>query len=305
MSSQYKLSLPAAILININIMLGSGIFINLLQLSKATGILSAFVYAIVGLLMFPIVLAIAKLLQKYPGGSFYTFGSKEINSFFGFLATWIYFIGKLASATLLIHFFTLIIQSLIPIFSNINTLLLDAIIVSFFSYLNMQNLKVGSIVQYAFIIFKAIPILFIILSGIFLLNPGNLSSEFMLWQGVLPIVPFIVFAFAGFEAAASLSRHIKNPDRNAPLAVLISFAIVVFICVLSNFLFYMVLGDEVWNAVSYFEAFPLLLQKVFPVQEFIRLRLTSILQMAIACSALGGAYGILFSNSWNLYRKEN
>jgi amino acid transporter len=123
----------------------------------------------------------------------------------------------------------------------------------------------------------------------------------MLWQGVLPIVPFVIFAFAGFEAAASLSRHIKNPDKNAPLAVLISFAIVVFICVISNFIFFMVLGDEIKNAGSYFQAFPLLLNKVFPTQEFLRLRLTALLQLAIGCSALGGAYGILFSNSWNLY----
>lgn len=300
MSSEYKLSLPAAILININIMMGSGLFINLIPVSKAAGLLSAFVYAIIGILMFPIVLAIAKLLQKHPGGSFYTFGLREINSFFGFLATWIYFIGKLASATLLIHFFTLIIQSLIPSFASVNSLLIDAIIISFFSYLNLQNLKVGSIVQYAFIVFKAIPILFIILSGIFLLNPGNLSPEFILWKGALPIVPLIIFAFAGFEAAASLSRHIKNPDKNAPLAVLISFAIVVFICVISNFFFYMVLGQDLANA-SYFQAFPLLLQKVFPLNELLRLKITSLLQLAIACSALGGAYGILFSNSWNLY----
>ena len=34
MTNEYKLSLPAAILININIMLGAGIFINTLNLAK-------------------------------------------------------------------------------------------------------------------------------------------------------------------------------------------------------------------------------------------------------------------------------
>jgi len=299
MTKNYKLSLPAAILININIMMSSGIFINMLPLSKAAGLLGSVVYAAVGILMFPIVLTIAKLLQIYPGGSFYIFGSKSLNKFFGFFATWFYFIGKLASATLLIHFFSLIIQSLFPIFSQTNTLYIDFFIILLFSYLNVQNLKLGSIIQFAFIFFKAIPILFIILSGIFLFNPTHLSSQFLLWKGIFPVIPLVVFAFAGFEASASISRHISNPDRNAPLAVLISFAIVIFICVISNFLYFILLGPDVFNAANYFEAIPLLLKKIFPQTDF--LKLNGLFQLAIACSALGGAYGIFFSNSWNLY----
>lgn len=301
MSSKFKLSLPTAVFININIILSSGIFINLLPLAQISGLLGAAIYAVIGLLMFPIVLVVSKLLNRYPGGSFYTFAANEINEFAGFISAWTYFTGKLASATLLIHFFTLIIQSLIPITSAVPTLVIDAIIISAFAYLNMQNLKVGSIIQYFFIFFKAVPILFIILAGMFLYNPGNLSSEFILWKGVFSVVPLVIFAFAGFEAAASLSRHIENPDRNAPLAVLISFGIVVLISVLANFFFFILLGSDLANAGNYFEALPILINKIFPMSGVIKFKLIALLQLAVGCSALGGAYGILFSNCWNLY----
>ena len=145
MSSQYKLSLPAAVLININIMMGSGVFMNMVPLAKQAGLLSPLIYAAIGILMFPVVYSMSVLLRRYPGGSFYTFGSHDINKFFGFFATWVYFTGKLASASVLIHFCTLILQSLIPAFSVVNALVLDTIIISLFAYLNMHNFQQASL----------------------------------------------------------------------------------------------------------------------------------------------------------------
>ena len=55
MSRSQKLSLFSAILININIMLGSGIFINTAVLTQQAGSLGALVYPIVGLLLFPLL----------------------------------------------------------------------------------------------------------------------------------------------------------------------------------------------------------------------------------------------------------
>src|SRR5438132_371967 len=115
MSSDYKLSLPTAILININIMLGSGIFINTTNLAQRAGALGALGYFLVSLLMLPLVLSIAKLLHKYPEGGFYSFARYEINIFTGFLSAWTYFVSKLASATLVIHISVLLMQKLFPL----------------------------------------------------------------------------------------------------------------------------------------------------------------------------------------------
>ncbi len=65
-----KLSLPAAILININIMLGAGIFINTPDLAQRAGWLGFLAYALIGILMFPLILTIAELLRRHPTTGF-------------------------------------------------------------------------------------------------------------------------------------------------------------------------------------------------------------------------------------------
>lgn len=301
MASSYKLSLPAAILININIMLGAGLFINTLTLSKKTGILSPFVYLIIGLLILPLVLTIAKLLKIHPGGSFYTFGSKEINKTVGFFGIWSFFCAKLASSMLMIHFFSQIVHALFTFLQNYSVFTLDIIILALFTILNMLNLQAGTRIQTLFMILKAIPILFVILSGIFLFTTNNISSTNAIWSGIIPSIPIVIYVFTGFEAACSLSRHIKDPDKNAPNAVLISFGLVLTIVCLFQFFFYILVGPECSKIAEYFQIFPTLVNSVFMNHELLKLKIQVLFQLFIACSALGGAYGILYSNNWNFY----
>jgi len=94
----HKLSLLAAIFININIMLGTGFFINTVVLTKEAGSLSSSVYLVVALLILPLIMSMAKLLEYSPeSGTFYDFG-KYISPYFGFLSSWSYFTAKLCSS---------------------------------------------------------------------------------------------------------------------------------------------------------------------------------------------------------------
>ena len=114
MTTEKKLSLPTAILINVNIMMGGGIFINTVELAKRTGLLSGFMYPLIGLLILPLIIAISRLIELHPSGGFYVFGQKEINPFVGFVSTWSYFIAKLASASLMIHVSMSLLTQIFP-----------------------------------------------------------------------------------------------------------------------------------------------------------------------------------------------
>ena len=88
MSTQSNtLSLWSAIIININIIIGTGIFINTTELAQRTGLVGGLCYAIVGLLLFPLILSFVKLLELYPTGGFYTYSS-SIHPFASFFNTW-------------------------------------------------------------------------------------------------------------------------------------------------------------------------------------------------------------------------
>ena len=298
---EYKLSLPMAILININIMLGAGIFINTPELAKQAGVLGAFNYLLVGLLMLPLILSIAELLKLHPAGGFYAFAQKEINPFSGFLSGWSYFTSKLASAMVMTHVSVTLLQQLFPALRIVHPFVFDTAIICCFVALNTLNIKAGSTIQKMFISFKTVPIFFAITSGIFLLNGDNFATAHMLWAGIPTSLPLVIYAVIGFEAACSVSNKIKNAEKNAPLAVLISFGIVVCIAFLYQLFFYGALGTTLQNVADYRGAFPALLQTLLPHSPVLAFKLQGILHIAIASSTLGAAYGIMFSNCWNLY----
>lgn len=294
-----KLSLPAAILININIMLGAGIFINTPDLAQRAGWLGFLAYALVGLLMLPLILTIAELLRRHPTTGFYGFGAAEIHPFIGFISTWSYFTSKLASCTIMIHASVRFIQHLIPALADISPYAFDISIITFFLLCNMLNMKTGSAIQKIFICFKMLPVFFIIISGLIFFNTDALTIVPQSTHDFLTTIPLVLYAILGFEAACSISNQIENPEKNAPLAVLISFGIVITLSLLYQFFFYALMGPDLAGA-HYSSIFGMYIDKIIPLSQVLRMKLLGLMQLGIAISMLGGAYGIYFSNSWNL-----
>jgi len=301
MSSDHKLTLFAAILININIMMGAGIFINTVELAKRAGLLGGFMYPLVGLLVLPLIIVIAQLVKLHPAGGFYIFAAQEIHPFAGFLSAWSYFTGKLASAILMIHVAMLLCQQVIPLFSHINTFVLDIVVLLVYMFFNLFNLRTGGHIQFGFLLIKMVPITFVILLGLFFISPTAFASSPIIWSGIPSSLPLVLYAAAGFEATCSLSSKILHAERNGPRAIFISFGIVMALVFLFQFLFYALLGTQLAAQASYLGAFPALLGHLFSLSTSTLHTLTAIFHLAIAASALGGSYGIIYSNSWNLY----
>lgn len=299
-AQNYQLSLPTAILININIMLGAGIFINTPTLAAKAGPLGPFMYLFVGLLMLPLILSIAELLKIHPAGGFYTFAQKEMSPWMGFVSGWCYFTSKLASCMLMIHVSMTLLQTIFPSLQSVHTFVLDAFVVCTFTVLNLLNIKAGSLIQKLFIGFKTFPIFFAISTGLFLFQNDHFTRSTYVFEGLYSSLPLVVYAVIGFEAACSLSSKIKDANKNAPKAILISFGIVIAIATLYQAIFYGALGETLVACAGHCDIFPALIGKLFG-EGVLSNKLEGILHLAIASSTLGAAYGIIFSNSWNLH----
>ncbi len=296
MSKHQTLSLPAAILININIMLGTGTFINTVILAQKVGALGGFLYLTAGVLVLPLIMCIAQLTALHKEGNFYNFGA-TITPFWGFLSSWSYFVGKLASATLGIHVFVMFIKHIIPQLT-VSPFILSSFIIALFVLLNTLNVRTGSKIQYGFVVMKLMPLLFAIITGLYWSDIINIESPHFIWAGIPVALPLVLFCCLGFEAACSLTKVIKDSQRNAPKAILISFGIVLLLSALYQFLFYASLGSTLAEQTNYVNGFPILIGLATP--KFFAV-LNPLFSIAIGTSALGGAYGILYSNSWNLY----
>ncbi len=297
MQKQHKLSLIAALLVNINIMLGSGVFVNTVLLAKKMGLWGSTLYLLAAAIMLPLILCIARLTQTHPGGSFYTYGA-DINPFWGFVSSWSYFVGKLSSAALGIHVFSMFIQDVIPALEVYPTLGIDTVLIFLFVGLNLLHVRAGSTIQSFFLIAKTAPITLIVFYGFHKIGNITIHAPSHIWRNLPVALPLTLFCCLGFEATCSLAQHIENSKQNAARAILISFGIVVTLAVLYQTLFSLTLGPVLAQQPDYTEAFPVFFHKVSPALAHIFTPLTSI---AIALSSLGGAYGIMYSNVWNLF----
>lgn len=300
--SLHKISLFTAILININVMIGTGIFINTIPLARMSGGLGVTSYLIVGIIIMPLALAIAQLLATHPLGGFYTFGSKELHPIAGFISAWSYFTGKLASSILIIHVAVGFLQETFSSLQMFNHFTLDIGILFLFLALNLLHIRLGSLIQTIFVIFKSIPIITAIIIGFALFTFKTVDPVYShSWQGIPFSIPIILHALIGFEAACSLSSHIHNSKRNAPIAVLLSCSIVIAIASIYQLAFYSALGESLTALAGYQFIFPALLQPLSGLLSIAYKPIIAFLQTSIALSALGSSYSIIFSNMWNLY----
>lgn len=299
MAQSNKLSLSSAIFINLNIMVSTGIFVNTVILSQKAGAAGFLLYPIIGILMLPLIAAVGKLLSWYPSGGFYAF-AKDVSPFLGFLSCWSYFFGKLASGTLMLYVSTIFLQQLIPPLYGINPLHISMVILALFAFLNLFNMKVGVTIQSFFLTAKFIPIFFAITIGILMFDTSNITSASFIWEGVPTSIPFVLYCLAGFEAACSLSRNIENPSINAPKAIYYSFGIIMILYAIFQGFLYMMTHSVIDSLQSYQYTFPYIASKFFSSPQVAH-KASLLLSFAIGSSALGGSYGVLFSNPWNLY----
>lgn len=299
MATQKKLSLFSAIFINLNIIIGAGLFINSYDIAAKSGAAGFLLYPAIGLCMLPLISIMGKLSGMFPTGGLYAFGNSS-SPFLGFLSCWSYFFGKTASSTVMISVGSAMLRQLIPAMNSLHPMTIFLIILTIFTILNLQNMKVGMMVQSFFLTSKCIPILFVIIAGIMLFDTSSITVTSLMSSDLAINIPIVLYCFAGFEATCSLSRNIENPTVNGPKAIYYSFAIIIILYGIFQGFVYMNTHSAIAAMTSYRDIYPSIAHKLFS-SELIANKMSILLNFAIGSSALGGAYGIMFSNSWNLY----
>jgi len=299
MSSSKKISLLSAIFINLNVMIGTGLFINTYNLSAKSGAAGFLLYPLIGMCMLPLISVIGKLVKYYPTDGLYGF-AQNYHPYLGFLSCWSYFFGKLASSCVMLTVATTMLQQLIPSLKIVSPISMNLIVLAIFTTLNLQNMKVGIIIQSFFLTSKSIPIFFAIIAGVFLFNTATITADQFIWSGMPMSIPLVLYCLAGFETACALGRNIENPSINGPKAVYYSFGIIMLLYGVFQGCVYMTTHQFLGALNGYEGIFPTISHNLFN-SELIAHKMSILLSFAIGSSALGGAYGILFANSWNLY----
>ncbi|MCK4653862.1 MAG: amino acid permease, partial [Candidatus Cloacimonetes bacterium] len=226
-------------------MISSGLFIlpGLAYFKSGPAVIVA--YLLAGILVIPSMLSKAELATAMPkSGGTYFFVGRSMGAGFGTLAgisAWFSLAFKSAFALLGIGAFSIILYPAISIWQ------IKLIAVAFcilFSVINIIGVKHTSKLQ-NFIVIVLISILMIyIFRGIPAVKNQHFQNFMIGDMKTLFMTAGLIFiSYGGLTKIASVAEEIKNPSRNIPLGMILSFVIVTLIYVLVVFVTVGVLGD--------------------------------------------------------------
>lgn len=223
-----KLGFWSIVLLGINGIIGSGIFLLPNKAMAIIGPASLFVMLFDMLLVLAITFCFAEDsgLFKENGGA-YIYAKEAFGDFIG------YEVGFLSWATRIIAFSTMSVgfaTALGGLIPSLNTDMMKNIIISVIfivlAVINLLGIKLYEVIQNLATIAKILPFILFIGMGIFYIEPVNFTP--LVPNGVYTPGSFgaaavmLFFAFTGFESLAVAAAEMENPQKNLPKATLIT-----------------------------------------------------------------------------------
>lgn len=246
MSAQ-KISFWVAVLMSINIIVGGGIFSGPQSMAATAGGISFTAWLLMAILMFPVVWGIAQASRLFPGaGGFYNYCATGINKDFGFIGQWVYLLGYslgtcAAMTTLLRNGF---VERMGCEYFSAHPFIANALILAFFSLLNLMSVAVISKIQGGATLLKLLPLFFVILACPFYFNLSALNFSLSEVANLGGTIPFVIFGFLGFEACCSLGHMLEDGPKSVGKVILTAFTITSILYMFFNFGLLQIMGVE-------------------------------------------------------------
>jgi APA family basic amino acid/polyamine antiporter len=233
-----ELGLFDLVSIGISQIIGAGIFV---VSGIATGIagpsviLSFWIAGLVALLTALTTAELSSIITET--GSSYAYTKRAFGKFFGFLVGWMrYFDNVVSISAVSLGFSAYLISFFFPFLSQSFLVILSIALIIVLTIPNILGVKTTSRISSILILIKLSALSFLIFVGIFYIIknfniknfipffPNGLSSTLMASS-------LIFFAFLGFQTIAMASEEAKDPKRNVPLAIILSFLICLLVYV--------------------------------------------------------------------------
>lgn len=235
----------------INIVIGSGIFVLPAFVSEGLGAAGILAYLFCGFLITIIMLCFAEAGSKVTTtGGAYAYIEVAFGKYFGFLTTNLLIFGTSLMATAAVaNALANTLSYIFPIFTE--TLFRAGFFIAIFSGLatiNIIGVKKGiNLIKFATVA-KIIPLLLLIIWG-----STGIVVEHLHWKqnpafsdiGKISLILF--FAFQGAESSLSVGGEVKNPKKNIPRGILLSFLVILILYIAIQIVAQGVLGDSFAN----------------------------------------------------------
>ncbi len=227
-----KLGFWSIVLLGINAIIGSGIFLLPNKAMKLIGPASMYVIIFDAFLVISLSLCFAEVggMFKKNGGP-YVYAKEAFGNFIGFEVGFMkWAIGIIAWAAMAVAF-TTALGTIWPVAASGTTqkIIVTAILVGL-GLVNIIGVKLSKVLNNIITLGKLIPLVMFVAIGIFFIKGGNFAPMFPGGQyasGSFGDAALLIFyAFTGFESIAVAAEDMDNPEKNVPKAIITVILIV-------------------------------------------------------------------------------
>lgn len=217
-TSQKRIGLFDATIVELNAMVGAGIFSIPLLLRAQAGPAGLITYLLVTAAVWCLASSLGLAARHHPGaGSFYNYVKPWGGHIMGLLTSGVYLVGLTVAMGLLAQLTGSYLHDFIPYLSATTYAL---IVIGLLAFLCRKGVGASAWVQYALIVGTIAPMLIIILLCLTQASLSNLIP--FMPHGIMPIITatrFVIFGFLGFECVTSLYDALAHPERTLPRSI--------------------------------------------------------------------------------------
>jgi len=208
--------------ISLNSMIGAGIFALPAAVAVGAGVLSPWLFLLVGLMFTSIVLVFAELSSHFNGsGGPAEYTRESFGPMAGFGTGWLLFLSRTIAAAANSNVMVIYLGKMVPWFADgLGRTLFITLMIFSITWANVRGVKDGVRTMGILTFLKVIPLLLMILLGL-----PYVTSDILLPQSLPTIEDFdgisllIIYAYAGFEAASFTAGETKDAQKTVPKAL--------------------------------------------------------------------------------------
>ena len=250
-SSNKKIGLITSTALVVGNMIGAGIFILPASLSKYGGIsLLGWVFTASGALILAKIFSnFSKIIVNKSGGP-YIYSKQGFGDFIGFLVAWGYWISTwISNAAIAIaiigglSFFFPILQT-----NSVLAVSIGLSMIWFFTWINSKGIKATGKIQVITTVLKLLPLVFVIIFGIFFFSFDNFPEFNMTGKSNFTsfslVAALTLYAFLGLESASIPAENIHTPEKIVPKATMYGTILSTCIYIFSTIVLFGILPTE-------------------------------------------------------------
>ena len=209
--------------ININSVIGAGIFGLPAIIAARAGYFSPWAFLLGGLLVFTIVLSFARASSMFRStGGAIVYASHAFGPFVGFQTGWLAYLARVAAmganTNLLVTYASWFWA---PLDGDPYRAIALTVLISSLTWLNVAGVKNSVGITYIFTVLKLLPLSLLILFGLGKVEVSTLmGADFPEFSGLGETILILLYAYVGFEGTVVTAGEGRSPRKDLPGALI-------------------------------------------------------------------------------------